>query len=582
MKKSLIFCTLPLLLSLISGCNSNSQGNDEVITKKKLTILADDAISYVPLNSEYLPGESVTFQITSLKLSSQEYKVYLNDEALVGMTETTYIFTMPNKDSTLKVELKNITKKINFEDSDKFNVSVKDNLSEASINQEVFFNFEIKNEYVNDINLKAIEAYYYVQDVKTNFNLTINSISDYKYSFIMPNYDVYLKPVYETIQKYKVTLKETDNIKIKLINNKTDYQEFEKVTFTLEIKNEARLKEVVAIDEEGSNLPVLYENNEYSFYIGNKNVTIEVKEKSNELYLVTSIVKPKYGTVSFVDGKTEYYEGDLVSFKITTSAGYKVKGCNLYDISLESVATTVRYDSSTDTYYFTMIDQDLYLDAEFSQIYVINVNKPETLELTYVEEKSYYVGGEKVEFTVKSIDTNFAFDSLSITYYNGSSDIKVDYNVKDGVYSFSMPTFNVTITLNDREVSAPSSNPFNDVSKFQATVKETYYDEWDDYYTTTLTFNLTFDFNGDGTFTYTAYYVEAKETKKVFDHYTFTYNEDTLCLNMALGFSQDVKKDYFKAIKDSDGNVNSFKALMDIDPHNGIYTIKTNTIFTKI
>ena len=49
-----------------------------------------------------------------------------------------------------------------------------------------------------------------------------------------------------------------------------------------------------------------------------------------------------------------------------------------------------------------------------------------------------------------------------------------------------------------------------------------------------------------------------------------------------MGFSQDVKKDYFKAIKDSDGNISSFKALIDIDPHNGLYTIKANTIFKKI
>ena len=145
-----------------------------------------------------------------------------------------------------------------------------------------------------------------------------------------------------------------------------------------------------------------------------------------------------------------------------------------------------------------------------------------------------------------------------------------------------MPSYNVTITLKERVVSGPSSNPFNDVSKFQATITETYYDEWDDYYTTTLTYRLTFDFNGDGTFNYTAYYVEGKETKKVFDHYSFTFDEETLNLNMAMGFSQDVKKDYFKAIKDSDGNISSFKALIDIDPHNGLYTIKANTIFKKI
>ena len=79
--KNILLLILPLSLLNVSSCNNNSIQED-VLTAKKLVVQADDVISYIPLNSEYLPGESVTFQITSSKLSTQEFKVYLNDEEL--------------------------------------------------------------------------------------------------------------------------------------------------------------------------------------------------------------------------------------------------------------------------------------------------------------------------------------------------------------------------------------------------------------------------------------------------------------------------------------------------------------------
>ena len=62
--KNILLLILPLLLLNVSSCNNNSIQED-VLTAKKLVVQADDVISYIPLNSEYLPGESVTFQITS-------------------------------------------------------------------------------------------------------------------------------------------------------------------------------------------------------------------------------------------------------------------------------------------------------------------------------------------------------------------------------------------------------------------------------------------------------------------------------------------------------------------------------------
>ena len=579
--KNTLLLILPLLLLNVSSCNNNSIEED-VLSAKKLVVQADDVISYIPLNSEYLPGESVTFQITSSKLSTQEFKVYLNDEELVGLTDTTYIFTMPSKDSILKAELRNITKKVEIIETGFFVVDLKDNKTVYDVNSNVFFNVSVSLNYTDDISLKGVEVYYLVDNEINNVELSISSARDYKYSFVMPKYDVFIKPIYENIPKYTVSLKETSNIKINLSENKTSYKEFDKVIFTLDIRNGAILKNVIVKDEDGSTLPLLFENNEYSFFIGNKNVTIEVFERSNILYTVSSIIKPKYGKATFIDNKNEFYEGDVVSFKITPSEGYIVSSCSLYNLSLEGVDTAVKYNKETDIYSFTMVDEDLYIDALFNSIYKITIQGPSSLTLSYLHEKEYYVGGETVEFKVLSNDLTIALDSLTITYNNGNSNLNIEYEVTNDVYSFLMPSYNVTITLKERVVSGPSSNPFNDVSKFQATITETYYDEWDDYYTTTLTYRLTFDFNGDGTFNYTAYYVEGKETKKVFDHYSFTFDEETLNLNMAMGFSQDVKKDYFKAIKDSDGNISSFKALIDIDPHNGLYTIKANTIFKKI
>ena len=79
--KNILLLILPLSLLNVSSC-SNNPIQEDVLTAKKLVVQADDVISYIPLNSEYLPGESVTFQITSSKLSTQEFKVYLNDEEL--------------------------------------------------------------------------------------------------------------------------------------------------------------------------------------------------------------------------------------------------------------------------------------------------------------------------------------------------------------------------------------------------------------------------------------------------------------------------------------------------------------------
>ena len=161
--KNILLLILPLLLLNVSSCNNNSIQED-VLTAKKLVVQADDVISYIPLNSEYLPGESVTFQITSSKLSTQEFKVYLNDEELVGLTDTTYIFTMPSKDSILKAELRNITKKVEIIETGFFVVDLKDNKNVYDVNTDVFFNVSVALNYTDDISLKGVEVYYLVDN----------------------------------------------------------------------------------------------------------------------------------------------------------------------------------------------------------------------------------------------------------------------------------------------------------------------------------------------------------------------------------------------------------------------------------
>ena len=161
--KNILLLILPLSLLNVSSC-SNNPIQEDVLTAKKLVVQADDVISYIPLNSEYLPGESVTFQITSSKLSTQEFKVYLNDEELVGITDTTYIFTMPSKDSILKAELRNITKKVEIIETGFFVVDLKDNKNVYDVNTDVFFNVSVALNYTDDISLKGVEVYYLVDN----------------------------------------------------------------------------------------------------------------------------------------------------------------------------------------------------------------------------------------------------------------------------------------------------------------------------------------------------------------------------------------------------------------------------------
>ena len=186
----------------------------------------------------------------------------------------------------------------------------------------------------------------------------------------------------------------------------------------------------------------------YTFTMPNNEVTVDVETTKN----VYTITESSSNCVTTLPASATY--GDEVSFTVIGNTGYKVDSVAIADTALEAV---------DGVYTFTMPADDVTVSIQTSKnVYTITESSSNCV--TTLPASATY--GDEVSFTVTG-NTGYKVDSVAI------ADTALE--AVDGVYTFTMPAENVTVSIEtskiDYTISQNGSN-FTSTLPASATYEE--------------------------------------------------------------------------------------------------------------
>lgn len=378
---------------------------------------------------------------------------------------------------------------------------------------------------------------YYVVSI----NQEILSPVDGVYSFLMPAENVTLSIDIESID-YNINVVPNENVDITLVSNSDNIAHYQdEVTLTVVPHSGYGIKSVKVINQTTSADEVVnYTNDTYTFTMPDSDVEISVEVKQQYQVNTNYIAYP----INLADNVSTYYAGEEVTFSIgeTLDASYHFDGVKVIDENNQEVSCTFEYG----VYTFIMPESNVNIRTAESKMFTITDNSDEHSHLTINNEKTYYVAGETVSFTV-SVDNNYEINSVLVEKALEEGYEVIESSLVDGTYSFIVPLSDVRISVETSLKTVTSTDPW--------TSKTTYTGQYDDY---DYEVHIKVVFNGDGTLSWDISYYEWDyeycdwwgpfSFRNSGGNRAYTYDESTLTVTFTSTSQTSVENEYHLSV----------------------------------
>jgi len=263
-------------------------------------------------------------------------------------------------------------------------------------------------------------------------------------------YQLSFNPIYSVNVEIK---NETKDLDIN-IEDMSQVEEGEEVTFKVTPITGYKVNSIQILDSDNHEVTFTETGveNQYSFTMPNKNVTIIPSYKKNRFNVSVTVKNEEKDFDINVEDMTSVLVGEEVTFKVTPITGYKVNSIEILDSDNNEVTFTST--SNENKYTFTMPESDITIIPSYERVSnSIEVEKnTHTKELTIeVNDISAVVYEDEVKFTIIP-EKGYEVDSIDIKDQDNNS---IDYQKtdNDNEYSFIMPPSNVTIKPTYKKVS---------------------------------------------------------------------------------------------------------------------------------
>lgn len=283
------------------------------------------------LKQRYQEGSTVSFSITYDETVLTNVKVILNDVELTPVSEKTYSFEMPSKDSFLKITAEEKVKKYGFaEDIANATITYLDGIEYSSkvvAGSTISFVVTPDSGYaVTAVTVSCLNEEGETVQVEVNY-------SNSTYSFVMPASDVTIKV--ETGKLYSVIVPGFDENNAFKINIEGGYShaEGERVTFTvtqidpsysfvsLLAYTDYNLSEKTGTGSMSTSKETTETGWKYSFLMPAKPVYLVVN--ATKRYKITTEIDSNVEAITIDEPKEYYNLTDEVTFSVTFKEGYK-------------------------------------------------------------------------------------------------------------------------------------------------------------------------------------------------------------------------------------------------------------------
>lgn len=286
-------------------------------------------------------------------------------------------------------------------------------------------------------------------------NYTDNN--DGTYTFEMPDSIVWIVPIFEQVQVYKITVNPSEHGSVTA--SPTEAAEGDTITLTVKPNPGYELDEVTVTKEGGADTVPVY-NKEFSMPEFNVTVTATFKlDTATSSGHTITVRQNEGGTVAVknvtpgADGKLTATKGTRVSFTATPDKGYEVVGPKGYKGVTDGAILEVSAGTTDEAtmFGFNMPDKDVEIGAEFKEIgepdppktYSIKVNRNPEAGGTVTVDKQTAQAGDTVSFTVEPAE-GYEIGTLVVA---GASKLE-HVSEAEGKYSFKMPASIATIYVN--------------------------------------------------------------------------------------------------------------------------------------
>ena len=405
------------------------------------------------------------YHLSSLKVHKS------GDESLSIATtedsETTYRFTMPAHDVTVKVvfEKKNATSQppsISLKPSPHGKVDIFKSVGDAG-ETEISLRLTPDDSY----HLENLKVY---KRGEEGVIVSTTKVRDNEYSFVMPDYSVTVQATFgkessqtpgednpQASKPYRLELKSTSNGRVE-ISNEGNVPANTEVKLSLIPNENCRLAlfKVYKLNNPGVAVATTKDNDtDYRFTMPAHDVTVEVKFEKDVpqgTYWLQLEDTPN-GKVE-ISKKDEVKSNTEVRLSLIPNENYHLAALKVYKLTNSKVTIATTKDSDTD-YHFTMPAHDVTVKVVFEKnktlqshpqaptTYLLSLQSPSngTLE---ADKEGELEAGTEVTLTL-SPENGYHFASLKV-FKSGAESVTVSTNkVSDAEYRFKMPTHAVTV-----------------------------------------------------------------------------------------------------------------------------------------
>ena len=251
-------------------------------------------------------------------------------------------------------------------------------ISKGIVNIDRIDDVEELSEIIFNINPKKIYYFKKINIIDSNNNEIEYQTTDNEYTFIMPDSDVTITPIYEKV-KSSVNVEimnETDDITVS-IDDMSQVEYEEEVNFKVTPIKGYKVSDVKIVDTDGNEIEYnTTDKKNYTFTMPASDVTIIPSyERVSNSVSVDDNKNTKEFIIEINDSKAVVYE-DTVKFTITPEDGYTIDKIIIKNINDNEI--TFKKTSNKNEYSFVMPDSDVVITPTYRKLESINV--PDTVK----------------------------------------------------------------------------------------------------------------------------------------------------------------------------------------------------------
>jgi hypothetical protein len=178
-------------------------------------------------------------------------------------------------------------------------------------------------------------------------------------------------------------------------------------------------------------------------------------------------------TLEVKDQKTTGKYDEKIEFTVQALDGYSVSS-----VRVMAGETEIKLNASGNEYSFAMPDSPVCISASslaLRGITVISPYFPVALEGEGLTQDKKIVSGKTVTATLgDSNDPSYAFQSLSMVYSKDSETVQEELSGKDGVYSFVMPDYDISLRVDVKKMYSVSETLSHTAITYSPAKKDSY------------------------------------------------------------------------------------------------------------